>query len=113
MTWIALFCAGVALPLYTLFVYPALLGVLSRWRARPVDSKPQRKTVSVIIPVRNGERFLAAKLRSVLDLEYPKDLLETLVVSEARRTPPMRSPSASPAKGSSSFAFLGAANRRP
>jgi len=82
MTWIALFCAGLALPLYTLFVYPALLGLLSLWRTRPVDSKPQRKTVSVIIPVRNGERFLAAKLRSVLDLEYPKDLLETLVVSD-------------------------------
>jgi cellulose synthase/poly-beta-1,6-N-acetylglucosamine synthase-like glycosyltransferase len=82
MIWIVLFCAGLALPLYTLFVYPALLGVLSRWRARPVYSKPQRKTVSVIIPVRNGQRFLADKLRSVLNLEYPKDLLETLVVSD-------------------------------
>jgi cellulose synthase/poly-beta-1,6-N-acetylglucosamine synthase-like glycosyltransferase len=63
-------------------LYPALLGLLSLWRARPVCSKPQRKTVSVIIPVRNGERFLAAKLRSVLNLEYPKDLLEVLVVSD-------------------------------
>ncbi len=82
MIWIVLFSAGLALPFYTLFVYPALLGVWSRWRARPVCSKPQRKTVSVIIPVRNGERFLADKLRSVLNLEYPKDLLQTLVVSD-------------------------------
>jgi len=82
MIWIVLFCAGVALPIYTLFVYPALLGVLSRRRARPVDSKPRRKTVSVVIPVRDGERFLAAKLRSVLSLEYPRELLDVLVVSD-------------------------------
>jgi cellulose synthase/poly-beta-1,6-N-acetylglucosamine synthase-like glycosyltransferase len=82
MIWIVVFCAGAALPFYTLFVYPALLGVLSRWRAWPVDSKPQRKTVSVIIPVCNGERFLDAKLRSVLSLEYPRELLDVLVVSD-------------------------------
>ena len=82
MLWIALFCAGMALPLYTLLVYPGLLGLLSVWCVRPVHAKPQKKTVTAIIPVRNGERFLADKLRSVLDLEYPRELLEILVVSD-------------------------------
>ena len=80
--WIALFLISVALPFYVLLLYPALLAVLSRWRARPVEAKPLRKTVSVIIAVRNGERFIREKLESVLALEYPRELLEILVVSD-------------------------------
>ena len=36
--------------------------------------------VSVIIPVRNEEEFIAQCLRSVLDQDYPKDRMEVLVV---------------------------------
>lgn len=79
---VLLVCLGVGLVLYTLLIYPALLGVLSAWRPRAAISSPQRKTVAIVIPVRNGERFIAEKLRSVLDLEYPKELLEILVVSD-------------------------------
>jgi len=37
-------------------------------------------TVSVIIPVRNEEEYIAQCLQSVVDQDYPKDLMEVLVV---------------------------------
>jgi cellulose synthase/poly-beta-1,6-N-acetylglucosamine synthase-like glycosyltransferase len=79
---VAFFLAGLAVPLYVLLVYPALLALLARWRPRPVCSMPWRTTVSVVIAVRNGERFIREKLRSVLALEYPRELLDILVVSD-------------------------------
>jgi len=70
------FCA------YTLFGYPLLLGLLARARARPVRKSPWPATVSIILPVYNGERFIAAKLESILALEYPAGRVEILVVSD-------------------------------
>jgi cellulose synthase/poly-beta-1,6-N-acetylglucosamine synthase-like glycosyltransferase len=37
-------------------------------------------TVSVIIPVRNEEEYIAECLQSVVDQDYPKELMEVLVV---------------------------------
>ncbi len=62
--------------------YPLLLGILARYRGKPIEKREQRKSVSVLIAVHNGERFLAAKLDSVLALQYPKELLEVIVLSD-------------------------------
>jgi len=43
-------------------------------------------TVSVILPVYNGERWMAAKLESILALHYPAELVEILVVSDGSTT---------------------------
>ena len=40
----------------------------------------KRPAVSVIIPMRNEEEHIAQCLQSVVDQEYPKDLMEVLVV---------------------------------
>jgi cellulose synthase/poly-beta-1,6-N-acetylglucosamine synthase-like glycosyltransferase len=40
------------------------------------------KTVSVLLPVHNGERWLKAKIKSLLELDYPRDLVEILVISD-------------------------------
>ncbi len=77
-----LFLASLAFVVYTLFGYPLLLAFLSRRNSRPVVRKPQWKSVSVLLPVRNGERWIARKLDSILALEYPRELLEILVVSD-------------------------------
>ena len=79
---IALFLLSVGFCLYTLFGYPLLLGLLARWRPRPVRKAAWPATVSVILPVYNGERWIAAKLESILALDYPANLLEILVVSD-------------------------------
>uniref|UniRef100_Q01QK6 Glycosyl transferase, family 2 n=1 Tax=Solibacter usitatus (strain Ellin6076) TaxID=234267 RepID=Q01QK6_SOLUE len=75
-----MFLLSVAFCAYTLFGYPLLLGLLARWRARPVSKAAWPATVSIILPVHNGEPWIAAKLESILALEYPADLLEILVV---------------------------------
>jgi cellulose synthase/poly-beta-1,6-N-acetylglucosamine synthase-like glycosyltransferase len=67
---------------YILFGYPLLLGALSRSLRRPVRKSRQQPSVSAIIAVYNGERFIADKLRSVLGLEYPGDKIEVLVASD-------------------------------
>lgn len=37
-------------------------------------------SVSVIVPVRNGERSIGRCVASIVDLDYPKDLLEVIVI---------------------------------
>ncbi len=68
---------------YILFGYPLLLFTV-RWRRAPEVRKNSayRPPVSVILAVYNGQDFIRAKLESVLKLEYPRDLLEILVVSD-------------------------------
>ena len=68
--------------LYVLAGYPLLLRWLARSRARPVQRAPLEPTVSLVIVVHNGERFLEAKLQSVLALEYPTDKIEIIVASD-------------------------------
>src|ERR1017187_6454996 len=73
-----LFCGGFCV--YTLFGYPLLLGLVARCRTRPVRKAPWPATVSVILPVHNGEPWVAGKLESILALNYHAQLLESLVV---------------------------------
>ena len=73
-------CAGGTL--YIVAGYPLLLGLLACWTARPVAKRTFRRPVSIILPVYNGERYLEAKLRTLLALEYPKEMIEILVVSD-------------------------------
>src|SRR5579862_3194309 len=69
---------------YTWVAYPALLWVLRRALARPVmgESAAAEPVVSIIIPVFNEEKRIAAKLRDCLELEYPRERLDILVVSD-------------------------------
>jgi cellulose synthase/poly-beta-1,6-N-acetylglucosamine synthase-like glycosyltransferase len=67
---------------YVLIGYPALLAFLARRFERPVQKRDQPESVSVIICVRNGERWLRQKLESVLALDYPSVLREVIVVSD-------------------------------
>lgn len=82
MISIYLFCGAAALGLYILVGYPVLLGLMARLRPKPVLKSRQRKTVSVVVPAYNGEKFIGAKLDSVLALDYPRELVEILVVSD-------------------------------
>lgn len=82
MIWIALFGGAAALAFYIVLGYPLLLGALARLRPKPVLKSRQRKTVSVVIAAYNGERFIGDKLDSVLALDYPRELMEILVISD-------------------------------
>ncbi|HEX4339250.1 MAG TPA: glycosyltransferase family 2 protein [Polyangiaceae bacterium] len=81
MTALALLC--IAVVLYTYVGYPVMVAAWARIaprRFRPSDSF--EPTVSICMAVYNGERFLAAKLRSLQALDYPKDKIEILVCSD-------------------------------
>lgn len=68
---------------YILIGYPLLLVMFGRTGASPVAKDLRfETTVSAILAVYNGGAFIRAKLESLLALDYPKDLLEIIVVSD-------------------------------
>ncbi len=79
----AIFVLTVIMLLYLLFGYPLLLATFS-WRHKPPVAKNPNwlRSVTVLLPVYNGEAFLRSKLESILALDYPKNLLEVLVISD-------------------------------
>ena len=75
-----LFLLAVLWIAYALFGYPILLGFLGRFRRRPVRKAPLEPSVSFILPVHNGSAFLTSKLQSIIDLDYPRELVEILII---------------------------------
>jgi cellulose synthase/poly-beta-1,6-N-acetylglucosamine synthase-like glycosyltransferase len=78
----AIFLLSTAFVLYVLFCYPVLLAWLAKRRSRPFRKQFEAKTASMLLPVRNGERWLASKLDSILALDYPQELLEVIILSD-------------------------------
>jgi glycosyltransferase involved in cell wall biosynthesis len=68
--------------LYVLAGYPLLLGWLARRHARPVMKSDNLRPVSILLAVRNGAPWIRQKLDSILALDYPRDLLEIIVISD-------------------------------
>src|SRR5271169_3888332 len=67
---------------YVLFGYPLLLNWMARRADNPVHKDDKLRTVSFVIAVYNGEKFLERKLKTILSLNYPRDLMDILVVSD-------------------------------
>ncbi len=85
MTWSSqLVWLSMVMIVYTWAGYPVLLWALRRFFERPVarDSAGTRPSVSIIVAVYNGEKHIAAKLEDCLGMEYPRERLEILVVSD-------------------------------
>lgn len=76
------FLASITLLLYVLFGYPFLLLIRSRGCDQKVQKELKWRTVSVVLPVHNGEPWIRDKLSSILNLNYPRELLEVIVVSD-------------------------------
>jgi cellulose synthase/poly-beta-1,6-N-acetylglucosamine synthase-like glycosyltransferase len=76
------FVLGLAFILYVLAFYPLLLDLRVRLHSKPIRKQWQPRTVSIVLPVYNGEPWIANKLQSILDLDYPRELLQILVISD-------------------------------
>jgi len=77
------FWIAAALVVYAYVGYPALITLAARLRPAPAVLKGSRvPTVSLVVVVHNEEAYLAKKLRNALVLDYPRDRLEILVVSD-------------------------------
>jgi hypothetical protein len=70
---------------YAYLVYPALLKLvtLARRPRPPVASGISWPMVTVTVPVYNAEGTIAATIDRLLELDYPKDRLQILVMSDA------------------------------
>lgn len=72
-----------ALPLYVYFGYPVVLWLLSRLRSAPIVPEFQRdKSITLVISCYNEAKVIAEKLDNSLALDYPRELLDILVISD-------------------------------
>jgi biofilm PGA synthesis N-glycosyltransferase PgaC len=73
---------SIALLVYVILVYPLLLGWLARHREPERGSSSWIPTVSVILPVYNGEAFIQSKLATLFALDYPADRVQIVMISD-------------------------------
>jgi cellulose synthase/poly-beta-1,6-N-acetylglucosamine synthase-like glycosyltransferase len=79
---IAVFTIACAIMFYALIGYPLLLDWLAKRADNPVLRDDKLRTVSFVIAVYNGEKFLERKLKDIFAQNYPRELMEVLVVSD-------------------------------
>ncbi|MFH1513864.1 MAG: glycosyltransferase family 2 protein [bacterium] len=69
--------------LYIYFFYPFILWIIHSFLKRPVKKGEFEPSISFFISAYNEESVILEKLENVLKLDYPKDKLEIIVVSDA------------------------------
>jgi cellulose synthase/poly-beta-1,6-N-acetylglucosamine synthase-like glycosyltransferase len=88
MTVVAWILIGIAVLLtaYTYIGYPALLFFLARrrsWRATPSQLQSEWPSVSIAVPAYNEEAQIRGVLDSLLRIDYPREKVQILVMSDA------------------------------
>lgn len=69
---------------YPYAIYPLLLVAINRiGRRQEHPGAACEPTVSIILPVHNESRRIEAKIRNLLELDYPRDKLQILVIGDA------------------------------
>jgi poly-beta-1,6-N-acetyl-D-glucosamine synthase len=81
-TAVVLFIACIVFIVYAVLGYPLLLSLYARRFPIPIRKQAIRRRVSVVVPVRNGAKWVEAKIRSLLDSDYPDELIDILIVSD-------------------------------
>jgi cellulose synthase/poly-beta-1,6-N-acetylglucosamine synthase-like glycosyltransferase len=80
--WLFLIAGSLAVA-YILIGYPLLLAFFTRRAAPPVRKDLSfRPAVTVLLAVYNGAAFIRQKLDCLLNLHYPADLVQILVISD-------------------------------
>ena len=77
-----LFWISVGLIVYTYAGYPLLLFILSKIRNRPVEQDDSLPAITLIIPFYNEEARVADKLENTRKLEYPREQIQIIAVSD-------------------------------
>lgn len=80
----ALFWTSLVVLAYAFLGYPIAVALVARLRPRPVAAGNDRflPRVSAVIVVRNGADRIAARVRNLLESDYPEALFEVIVVSD-------------------------------
>ena len=80
--WI--FWVSICLVAYTYLAYPALLWLFTFWKRPSVYEEPENwPSMSLIISAYNESAVIADKLRNSLDVDYPTDRFQVVMVSDA------------------------------
>ena len=81
---VVLFWGSLAALAWTHAVYPAAVALLSRVRSRPVAAAPDYlPSVAVVVTAYNEEASIERRLANLRELDYPPELLELVVTSDA------------------------------
>jgi cellulose synthase/poly-beta-1,6-N-acetylglucosamine synthase-like glycosyltransferase len=78
-----LFWVLLVLAVYPFALYPALAFLLSRLRGRPVRKGDEIPRVSILIAAHNEASCIRETIANKLALDYPRDRLEIIVISDA------------------------------
>jgi cellulose synthase/poly-beta-1,6-N-acetylglucosamine synthase-like glycosyltransferase len=80
---VAVFVLSAAAIAYTIAGYPLLLLVLTSLKRRQqIQRQWAPRTVTVLLAVYNGERWISRKIESLLGLDYPPELMHILVLDD-------------------------------
>ena len=79
---IFVFWVSAALIAYILVGWPVLVAIWSKLFPHPIRKEFQPRTVTVLMAVNNGEKYLATKFNSLFQLDYPAELLDFVVISD-------------------------------
>lgn len=79
---IVLFWVFFALALHPYITYPFVIMILSSLRPRPAQQARQKPLVTVVIPAYNEENDIERRVRNLLEMDWPADRLEVIVVSD-------------------------------
>lgn len=77
-----IFFVSAAVVVYAYLAYPIIVVAWAKLRARRVEKRYRQMPVSVVIAARNEEDNISARIENLLAQEYPRELLEIIVVSD-------------------------------
>jgi len=76
------FIISVLVIAYAYIIYPMIVVAWSRLRHRRVEKRYRQMPVSIVIAARNEEPNITARIENLLAQEYPRDLLEIIIVAD-------------------------------
>jgi cellulose synthase/poly-beta-1,6-N-acetylglucosamine synthase-like glycosyltransferase len=80
---VILFWSCCLLLTYVYVLYPALVTAFATRYGKPVRRGDALPTVTIIVTVYNEEKCIRAKLDNLAELNYPRELVDVIVVSDA------------------------------
>lgn len=75
----------IGLMVYSYFIFPWFLRIISRHKQKTVKKKPEFfnfPQVSVIVSVYNEQKHIAEKIQNILNCDYPSEKLEIIIGSD-------------------------------
>jgi cellulose synthase/poly-beta-1,6-N-acetylglucosamine synthase-like glycosyltransferase len=79
---LGVFIISAATVLYAYLAYPIIVMLWAKVRSRRVEKRYRQMPVSVVIAARNEEANISARIENLVAQEYPRDLLQIIVVSD-------------------------------